>query len=422
MDEGVNLVGIGHLLGTGVGRYHHGSLSAAKLQTVEHLPATVQTVQETGAVAVATAEGLQCIHGEGTDGVVLAVAGVGGGTLLAMLDDDDLGILSMPVGGRLQVITAGLDERFHQIEFLTGTHNDVGFLCYHGVVDGNFILVLPGIAAVVHVKDDLRAIALCQHHSLQCSFSGRGGSQGSAGNQQHLGVFDVFFVDVIGMKLQVCDAVAVHQNAAFVPGQDLGEGQADLLAVLTAADAAAINAFLLEKVGDEIGLQVFVGWEESYQGADFLVYGLDKEWMKQHPELREISVEEQYATISEIVNAFIPETWSLNRYMNKKNTETKVGDSYVKVFDTGTITSTCKNGMFTLRDLGNEIVKIYGGEAGAMAIAVLLWKEYVALAQKWYAYPPKGEAEVYAEKIKKIDPNYEMPKKAGCISFADKRN
>ena len=30
--------------------------------------------------------------------------------------------------------------------------------------------------------------------------------------------------------------------------------------------------------------------------------------------------------------------------------------------------------------------------------------------------------EIYAEKIKKIDPNYEIPKKAGCISFAGKKN
>ena len=28
-------------------------------------------------------------------------------------------------------------------------------------------------------------------------------------------------------------------------------------------------------VGDKIGLQVFFGWEETYEGQDFLVYGLD---------------------------------------------------------------------------------------------------------------------------------------------------
>ena len=133
-------------------------------------------------------------------------------------------------------------------------------------------------------------------------------------------------------------------------------------------------------------------------------------------------VNEQYATISEIIAAFLPETWSLNQYMNGKNRETKIGDSYVKVFDQNDIVSCCKKGMFALRDIGNELEKLYKGDSAAMKIAVVVWKEYVSLAQKWYAYPPKGEAEIYAEKIKKIDPSYEMPKKAGCISFTNKKN
>ena len=136
----------------------------------------------------------------------------------------------------------------------------------------------------------------------------------------------------------------------------------------------------------------------------------------------DMPVADQYETISEIVDAFVPMTWSLNRYMNNKNRETKVGDSYVKVFEQSVIVSSCKKGMFAIRDLGNELEAMYGGDAGAMAIALVAWKEYVSLAQKWYAYPPKGEAEIYAEKIKKIEPSYEMPKKAGCISFAGNKN
>lgn len=131
--------------------------------------------------------------------------------------------------------------------------------------------------------------------------------------------------------------------------------------------------------------------------------------------------EEQVKAISEIVNAFVPEVWAENRYMNHKNHETKVGDSYVKVFDNSAITSCCKTGMFAIRDLGDELEKLYLADAEVKNLAVFAWKEYVSLAQKWYAYAPKGEAEVYAEKIKKIDPSYEMPKKAGCISFADKK-
>ena len=30
--------------------------------------------------------------------------------------------------------------------------------------------------------------------------------------------------------------------------------------------------------GEEIGLQVFFGWESGYQGTEFLIYGLDQQW------------------------------------------------------------------------------------------------------------------------------------------------
>ena len=135
----------------------------------------------------------------------------------------------------------------------------------------------------------------------------------------------------------------------------------------------------------------------------------------------DLSEEEQIETLSKIVNAFVPEVWSENRYMNHKNRETKVGDSYVKVFDISAISACGKNGMIAIRNLGDEIEKIYSNNKDAAQLSLVAWKEYVSLAQKWYAWAPKGEAEVYAEKIQKIDPSYEMPKKAGCISFADNK-
>ena len=39
------------------------------------------------------------------------------------------------------------------------------------------------------------------------------------------------------------------------------------------------------KLGNEIGLKVFLGVELAYKGTDFLVYGLSKEWFLQHPEI-----------------------------------------------------------------------------------------------------------------------------------------
>ena len=49
--------------------------------------------------------------------------------------------------------------------------------------------------------------------------------------------------------------------------------------------------------GDKIGLQVFFGWESGYEGTEFLVYGLDKQWLLDHPEIRDCSIEEQYALV-----------------------------------------------------------------------------------------------------------------------------
>lgn len=49
--------------------------------------------------------------------------------------------------------------------------------------------------------------------------------------------------------------------------------------------------------GDRIGLQVFFGWESTYEGTDFLVYGLDKEWLLQHEEIRDASIREQFELV-----------------------------------------------------------------------------------------------------------------------------
>lgn len=132
-----------------------------------------------------------------------------------------------------------------------------------------------------------------------------------------------------------------------------------------------------------------------------------------------LSKSEQLKSVEEIVNCFVPEPWAENRYMNAKNRETKIGDSYVKVFDASIIRSCCITGMNALKALGDQLEKLYINDDECKRLAVIAWKEFVSLSQKWYAYATKGEPEIYAEKIKKVDPTYEMPKKAGCISFAN---
>lgn len=52
-----------------------------------------------------------------------------------------------------------------------------------------------------------------------------------------------------------------------------------------------------KQMGDKIGLKVFFGWEAGYSGTEFLVYGLDKEWLLNHPEIKDASVEEQYRLV-----------------------------------------------------------------------------------------------------------------------------
>ena len=127
--------------------------------------------------------------------------------------------------------------------------------------------------------------------------------------------------------------------------------------------------------------------------------------------------DEQLKSIKEIVDSFVPETWAENKYMNSKN----AGNSNFRVFDYNEIKACCVAGMKALKDLGDKINELYSPDPLAKNLAVSAWKEYVALSQKWYAYAVKGDAEVYAEKIKKYDPSYQMPKKAGCISFSNKR-
>jgi hypothetical protein len=49
--------------------------------------------------------------------------------------------------------------------------------------------------------------------------------------------------------------------------------------------------------GEKRGLDVFFGWEETFNGDDYLIYGLDKEWLLEHPEAARWTRQEQYETV-----------------------------------------------------------------------------------------------------------------------------
>jgi hypothetical protein len=50
--------------------------------------------------------------------------------------------------------------------------------------------------------------------------------------------------------------------------------------------------------GQKHNFSVFFGWEETFEGFDdYLVYGLDKNWLLDHPEVRTWTRGEQYRTV-----------------------------------------------------------------------------------------------------------------------------
>lgn len=54
-----------------------------------------------------------------------------------------------------------------------------------------------------------------------------------------------------------------------------------------------------KREGDRVGLSVYFGWESYYDGTEFLIYGLTKEWMKSHPDMLSWSMKEQYQRVHE---------------------------------------------------------------------------------------------------------------------------
>lgn len=51
--------------------------------------------------------------------------------------------------------------------------------------------------------------------------------------------------------------------------------------------------------GGRLGLDVFFGYEAGYRGTEFLIYGVEKDWLISHPEIENATVEEQYTLVHE---------------------------------------------------------------------------------------------------------------------------
>lgn len=53
------------------------------------------------------------------------------------------------------------------------------------------------------------------------------------------------------------------------------------------------------KLSKEIGIKVFLGVEISYRGTDFLIFGLDKKWFLEHPEIMDMRKSNELAFLIE---------------------------------------------------------------------------------------------------------------------------
>ena len=49
--------------------------------------------------------------------------------------------------------------------------------------------------------------------------------------------------------------------------------------------------------GQKAGLDVFFGWEQNYENDEYLIYGLDKQWLMDHPEYEHATRAQQLAMV-----------------------------------------------------------------------------------------------------------------------------
>ena len=71
--------------------------------------------------------------------------------------------------------------------------------------------------------------------------------------------------------------------------------------------------------GGKRGLDVFFGWEETFDTCDdYLVYGLDKAWLLEHPQVRTWTRGEQYRTVKEAGGCIVQAHPFRQRYYIKR--------------------------------------------------------------------------------------------------------
>ena len=70
--------------------------------------------------------------------------------------------------------------------------------------------------------------------------------------------------------------------------------------------------------GQKIGLDVFFAWEQRYDGDEYLVYGLDRQWLLDHPEVEGWTRKEQLEGVHRYGGCVIqPHPFRDRAYINK---------------------------------------------------------------------------------------------------------
>ncbi len=77
--------------------------------------------------------------------------------------------------------------------------------------------------------------------------------------------------------------------------------------------------------GQKIGLDVFFGWEQNYQGDEYLIYGLDKQFLLDHPDIERWTRREQLEQVHAAGGCVIQaHPFRMRTYLNA----IRVGDAF----------------------------------------------------------------------------------------------
>ena len=89
-----------------------------------------------------------------------------------------------------------------------------------------------------------------------------------------------------------------------------------------------------KKVGDEIGLKVFFGLEENFEADEYLVYGIDRDFLISHPGIRNWTREQMVSWVHEAGGAIIQAHPFRDRYYVKKIRLFKDGVDGIELINT----------------------------------------------------------------------------------------